>query len=90
MGGIYTAVIPNKQAEVDASSANYTCPSNSFAIRVNDITAGTSLELVAAGDADTSSVVHDNLAVGEVLVGHWKKILAAGTTCDSVIVQSMG
>jgi len=88
MSGFWNAAIPGRQVEVDASSANYTCPRNTVAIRINDNTSD-SVSLVAQGDTDAQQVTHDNLANGEVLVGKWKKILAAGTTCTSVVVFYM-
>lgn len=82
-GPIYNAVIPNAQAEVNASAADYACPSNTVGIRVNDVSAGTSVQLAFTG---AGSVVHDNLANGDEIVGRIKTIVAAGTTCESVIV----
>lgn len=79
------AAIPNWHAEVDASAADYTCPSNTIAVRVNDIAAGSSVELQAGG----VSVVYDNLEAGSVIEGNFDKILAAGTTCASVIVLAL-
>jgi hypothetical protein len=83
MGANYSAVIPNAHVEVDASSSNYTCPVNTIAIRINDVTAGTTVQLVMGGGG---TVTYDNLANGDELVGRFQQILAAGTACDSVIV----
>ncbi len=82
MGAIYSAVIPNQHVEVDASSSDYTCPKNTVAIRVNDVTAGTAVQLVMSG----TSVTYDNLANGDELIGRFSLIDATATTCDSLIV----
>ena len=52
----------------------------------NDVTGGTSLALE---DMAGNAVTHDGLAARDEITGRWRRIMQSGTTCDSVIVQSV-
>lgn len=86
MGALFTAVIPAYHKEFSDADSDFmsnapTGAKKVVAVRVNDVTSGTTLSLDMGGAA----VAYDNCAVGEVLVGSFTSINAAGNV-DSVIV----
>ena len=83
MGFAYMSVIPPDATEVNATQANYTCPTGAVGFRVNDVTAGSSVSVVTAGG---TTVTFDNLSNGEDVVILFSSVLAAGTDCASIHV----
>ena len=84
----FSAVIPDGITEYSAvnSDTHTNMPKNMVALRINDISSGTALELEDMGG---TSVVWNGLAVGDEVVGRFRRTLAAGTTLDEIIVQSV-
>jgi hypothetical protein len=82
----FNAVIPDRHVEYTSFGANIDLPKNTVNIIINDVAGGTSITLE---DMAGNSVTHDNLAARDEITGRWRRIMAAGTTLDSVIAQSI-
>jgi len=87
MGALFNAVIPGFHKEVADADVDFmdgnepTGAKKVVGVRINDITTGAICSLDMAGVA----VAYDGCVVGEVLVGNFTSLNAAGTV-DSVIV----
>lgn len=79
----FSAVIGDGHTEFTVDSANQWMPKHMIGLRINDITSGTALQLE---DMDGTSIVYNGLAVGDELVGQFRRTLAAGTTLDEIVV----
>lgn len=85
---IFSAVIPKYHKEFASGSDQAIladAPTNAnkvVAIRINGVSGGTSCSLRLSG----ATVVHDNCANGEIIVGEFDQMTNANTDVDSIIV----
>ena len=81
MGFSTISVVPKDSTEVNASVTTFACPVNTVGFRVNDVSVGTSVQVVTAGG---TTVTYDNLSNGEDIVLEIGSIVNTGTTCTSI------
>lgn len=81
MGFSTISVVPKDSTEVNAATTTFPCPVNTVGFRVNDITDGSSVQVVTAGG---STVTYDGLVVGEDIVLEIGSVVNTGTTCSSI------
>lgn len=86
---IFSAVIPKYHQEFASGSDQLFMGTSkpvgadrAIAVRINDITSGTSCSLRMAGVLE----VYDNLVAGEILPGEFDQMTNANTDIDSIIV----